>query len=49
MEGIKFWQDKIKEYESLSKKEAIRRLIKADKIETKIEQIRKAIERECIQ
>jgi hypothetical protein len=49
MEGIKFWENKIKEYGSLPKKEAIRLLIKADKIETKIEQIRKAIERECIQ
>ncbi len=43
LEGIEYWESKIKEYMSLSKEEAIRRLIKADKIEAKIEQIRKAI------
>lgn len=48
VEGIQYWQSKIKEYRSLSKEEAIRRLIKADKIEAKIDQIRRAIERECI-
>lgn len=48
MEGIKFWQNKIKEYEALSKEDAIKLLIKADKIDTKIEQIRKAMERECL-
>lgn len=47
-EGIKYWENKMAEYDSLSKEEAIKRLIKADKIEQKIEQIRKAMERECI-
>jgi type II restriction enzyme len=46
-EGIKYWEDKIAEYYLLSKEEAIKRLIRADKIEQKIEQIRKAMEREC--
>jgi len=43
LEGIQYWESKVKEYMSLSKEEAIRHLIKADKIEAKIEQIRKAI------
>ncbi len=47
MEGIHFWELKIKEYQSLSKEEAVRRLIRADKIEAKISQIRRAMEREC--
>ena len=44
-EGIAYWEQKIRKYKSLSKKEAIRRLIKSDKIEAKIEQIRKAVNR----
>jgi type II restriction enzyme len=48
LEGIRYWENKIEEYKSLSKEEAIRKLIKADKIEAKIEQIRRAINRECI-
>jgi len=46
LEGIQYWESKIAEYWSLSKEDAIRRLIKADKIERKIEQIRRAIDRE---
>lgn len=47
-EGIKYWENKIKEYNSLTKEDAIKRLIKADKIEEKIEQIQRAINREYI-
>jgi len=43
MEGIAYWEGKIAEYQFLSKEEAVRLLIKADKIDQKIEQIRKAI------
>jgi len=42
-EGIEYWQSKIKEYKNLSKEEAISRLIKSEKIETKIKTIMKAI------
>ena len=42
-EGIQYWETKIEEYRHLSKEEAIRRLVKAEKIEAKIEQIKKAI------
>jgi len=42
-EGIEYWEKKIEEYRHLSKEEAIRRLLKAEKIEAKIEQIKKAI------
>lgn len=42
-EGIEYWQNKIKEYKNLSKEEAINRLIKSEKIETKIKTIMKAI------
>ncbi len=43
-EGIDFWQDKIKEYTQLSQKEAVERLIKAEKIEAKIKTIQKVIQ-----
>ena len=42
-EGIEFWQSKIKSYKQLSQEEAVSRLIKAEKIETKIQTIRKSI------
>lgn len=42
-EGISYWENKIEEYNKLSKTEAVRRLIKAEKIEAKIRTIKKAI------
>lgn len=45
-EGIEYWENKMGEYRSLSKEQAIQLLLKAEKIESKIEQIRKAINRE---
>lgn len=48
LEGINYWQAKINDYKNLNREEAIKRLIKASKIEAKIVQIRKAVERECI-
>ncbi|MFA5404767.1 MAG: HindIII family type II restriction endonuclease [Ignavibacteria bacterium] len=42
-EGITYWRNKIFEYSKLSKEEAIKRLIKSEKIEAKIETIKKAI------
>lgn len=42
-EGITFWQGKIAEYRSLTKEQAIRHLIKAEKIESKIKTIERAI------
>ncbi len=44
-EGIRYWEGKIEEYRKLTKEEAIRRLLKADKIEAKIDQIKKTISR----
>lgn len=43
-EGIKFWEEKIKEYEKLPREKAIKLLIKARKIDKKIKQIKKSIE-----
>jgi hypothetical protein len=43
-EGIGFWEAKIEAYRKLSQQEAVKRLIKAEKIESKIETIRKAID-----
>ncbi len=43
-EGINFWQDRIKEYKQLSQEEAVKKLIKAEKIEAKIKTIQKAIQ-----
>jgi hypothetical protein len=48
LEGIQYWESKIAEYQSLSKEEAIARLIKSAKIEQKIEQIRRAMNREYL-
>ncbi|MDQ3132368.1 MAG: HindIII family type II restriction endonuclease [Acidobacteriota bacterium] len=42
-EGIKFWKGKIVEFGKLSKEEAIRLLIKSEKIEAKIKTIERAI------
>ena len=42
-EGIVFWQKKIEEFNTLSKEEAIKLLIKAEKIEEKIKTIQKVI------
>lgn len=47
-EGISFWEGRIDEYHKLSKEEAIRRLIKAEKIEAKIRTIKKAISWETL-
>lgn len=43
MEGIAYWKNKITEFGKLSKKEAVRLLIKAEKIEAKIRTIERAI------
>ena len=42
-EGISFWKDKITEFNQLSREEAIKLLIKSEKIEAKIKTIEKAI------
>ena len=42
-EGITFWQNKITEFNQLSREEAIKLLIKSEKIEAKIKTIEKAI------
>jgi hypothetical protein len=42
-EGITFWQNKIAEFQKLSKEEAIKLLIKSEKLEAKIKIIEKAI------
>ncbi len=42
-EGIRYWETKIEECKQLPKAEAIRRLIKAEKFESKIVTIKKAI------
>lgn len=44
-EGIVYWESIKRSYHSLSKEEAIRRLIRSEKIDQKIEVIRKAIGR----
>lgn len=44
-EGINYWNSKIKEFNRLNREQAIRLLIKAQRIEQKIETIKKAIER----
>ena len=43
-EGIAYWNAKIVDYQKLTQKEAVKRLIKAEKIETKISTIRRAIQ-----
>jgi hypothetical protein len=47
-EGIEYWQSVIEKYKSLSKEEAIKRLIRAEKIDEKIKTIRKAISKEVV-
>lgn len=42
-EGINYWKQKIDSFRKLSKEEAIRLLIKSEKIEVKIKTIEKAI------
>ena len=42
-EGITFWQNKIAEFNQLSREDAIKLLIKSEKIEAKIKTIEKAI------
>lgn len=44
-EGINYWTSKIEEFSKLSREQAVRMLIKAHKIEQKIETIKKAIEK----
>ena len=44
-DGILYWQSVIQGYNRLSKDEAVKRLIKAEKIEQKIEVIRKSIDK----
>lgn len=44
-EGINYWNSKIEEFNKLSREQAINLLIKAQRIEQKIETIKKAIER----
>ncbi len=44
-EGILYWETLKREYQLLPKKEAIRRLIQSEKIDQKIEVIRKAVDR----
>jgi type II restriction enzyme len=44
-EGIDYWKSKIAAFSKLSREQAIKLLIKAQKIEQKIETIRKAIEK----
>ena len=44
-EGILHWQSVMQNYNQLSKNEAIQRLIQAEKIEQKIEVIRKSIDK----
>lgn len=44
-EGISYWENKIKELSSLSKEEAIKMLLKSQKIEQKIQTIQRAINR----
>jgi len=47
-EGITYWENKIKEFSFLSKEEAIKMLIKSQKIEQKIQTIERAISKEYI-
>lgn len=44
LEGISFWKNKVEEYKQLTHSEAISRLIKAEKIESKIRAIEKSIQ-----
>jgi len=42
-EGIAFWENRIERYQSLSKEEAVRMLIESQKIDSRIQTIRRAI------
>jgi type II restriction enzyme len=44
-EGINYWESRIKEFKKLTREQAVKLLIKAQKIEQKIETIKKAIEK----
>lgn len=44
-EGIRYWRSKIKAFNELTREQAVKLLIKAQKIEQKIETIKKAIEK----
>jgi len=44
-EGIRYWESKIREFKKLSRERAVMLLIKAQKIEQKIETIKKAIDK----
>lgn len=43
LEGIGYWQGKIESYQELSQKEAVEQLIRSEKIQSKIQTIRKSI------
>jgi len=47
-EGIQYWNEIIKKYKKLSQREAIEKLIKSEKIENKIETIKKAINKDFV-
>ena len=44
-EGISYWESRIREFNKLTREQAVRLLIKAQKVEQKIETIKKAIEK----
>lgn len=44
-EGINYWESRIREFNKLTREQAVKLLIKAQKIEQKIETIKKAIEK----
>ncbi|WP_338813921.1 HindIII family type II restriction endonuclease [Bernardetia sp. Wsw4-3y2] len=48
LEGINYWNEKIKSFQNLSKEDAIKLLIKSEKIENKIKTIQKTINIEGI-
>jgi hypothetical protein len=43
-EGINYWQSRIEAYQQLSQEEAVARLVKAEKIEAKINTIKRAMQ-----
>lgn len=47
-EGINYWKSRIEEFKKLNREQAIKLLIKAEKIEQKIETIKKAINKVCV-
>lgn len=47
-EAISYWEEKVKDFNKLSKKEAIKMLIKAQKIEQKIQTIERVINRDYV-